>query len=53
MNLVLGASGQVGTAIVKTWLSNHTPVIGVVRNPEKGKDLEKMGPWLQIDTESL
>jgi uncharacterized protein YbjT (DUF2867 family) len=43
MHVVLGASGQVGSAVANALHKNGQPVKGVVRNPAKAKDLEHNG----------
>lgn len=40
MNIILGASGQVGSAIADHLIKNNEPVRAVIRNPEKVADLE-------------
>lgn len=50
MYVVLGASGQVGSAVVKSLQKNGQPVTAVVRNPEKADELKHNGvPILQAD----
>jgi uncharacterized protein YbjT (DUF2867 family) len=41
MNIVVGASGQVGSAIVENLVSRNEPVTAVIRNPDKRKELEQ------------
>ena len=41
MNIVVGASGQVGSAIVENLVSRNEPVKAVIRNPDKREDLKK------------
>jgi uncharacterized protein YbjT (DUF2867 family) len=41
MNIVLGASGQVGSAIVEYLVSRNEPVKAIIRNPDKAKELQK------------
>lgn len=43
MNVVPGASGQIGSTIVNALLRKKKPVRGVVRNPQKANELEKKG----------
>ena len=38
MNIILGASGQVGSLIVKALLNSHAPVTAVIRNPDSKFD---------------
>lgn len=38
MNIIVGASGQVGSILTKSLLDKGIPAIAVVRNPEKIKD---------------
>lgn len=50
MHVVLGASGQVGSAIVKSLQRSGQPVTAVVRNPEKAEALKHNGvPIAQAD----
>lgn len=50
MHIVLGASGQVGSAVVKALLKSEQPVTGVVRNPDKAIELKNNGvPIAQAD----
>jgi uncharacterized protein YbjT (DUF2867 family) len=50
MHVVLGASGQVGSAVVKSLQKNQQPVTAVVRNPEKADELKRNGvPIVQAD----
>ncbi len=48
MNTILGASGQVGSAIVSNLLNNSQPVKGIVRNKEKADKLRKTGVSVAI-----
>jgi uncharacterized protein YbjT (DUF2867 family) len=41
MNIVVGASGQVGSAIVEHLVSKNETVNAVIRNPDKAKELQK------------
>jgi uncharacterized protein YbjT (DUF2867 family) len=41
MNIVVGASGQVGSAIVEHLVSKNEPVKAVIRNPDKAGELQK------------
>jgi uncharacterized protein YbjT (DUF2867 family) len=43
MNTILGASGQVGWAVVTNLLKNRQPVKGVIRNEKKAGRLKKAG----------
>jgi uncharacterized protein YbjT (DUF2867 family) len=43
MHVVSGASGQVGSAVAKTLLTNGEPVTGVVRDAAKASDLKRNG----------
>ena len=38
MNIIVGASGQIGSHLTKRLLDKGIPAIAVVRNPEKVKD---------------
>ncbi|HKZ37039.1 MAG TPA: NmrA family NAD(P)-binding protein [Chryseolinea sp.] len=42
MNIVIGASGQVGSAIVENLVSRNEPVKAIIRNPDKRKELQKL-----------
>lgn len=42
MNIVVGASGQVGSAIVENLVSRNKRVIAVIRNADKRKELEQL-----------
>lgn len=48
MNIILGASGQVGSAIADNLIKNNKPVRGVIRDPEKANDLENKGIEVRI-----
>ena len=48
MNVILGASGQVGSAIIDQLINEKEPVVAVVRNPEKAKELERKGIQVRI-----
>jgi uncharacterized protein YbjT (DUF2867 family) len=43
MNIILGASGQVGSAVVKNLIDKGEPVKGIVRNEHKASALKKDG----------
>ena len=50
MHVVLGASGQVGSAVVNALLKSGQPVTAVVRNPDKANELKRNGvPIVQAD----
>jgi uncharacterized protein YbjT (DUF2867 family) len=50
MHVVLGASGQVGSAVTKALQKSGQPVTGVVRNPDKASELKHNGvPIVQAD----
>ncbi|MEN0056069.1 MAG: NmrA family NAD(P)-binding protein [Mucilaginibacter sp.] len=54
MNIILGASGQVGSAIVSNLLQTQQPVKGIVRNEGKGLQLKKQGAHIAVaDTFNL
>lgn len=57
MNIILGASGQVGASIADHLTKSNTPVRGVIRDPEKAVDLERKGIEVRIadyfDSEAL
>lgn len=57
MNIVLGASGQVGSAIVDFLLKEKAPVTAVVHNKDKAERLEQKGARVAVvdlfDRESL
>jgi uncharacterized protein YbjT (DUF2867 family) len=40
MNIILGASGQIGSTIAKNLINSNEPVRAVIRNPEKAGELE-------------
>ena len=48
MNIILGASGQVGSAIVDFLIEKGEPVKGVVRDNRKAGDLKKKGAEVSI-----
>lgn len=48
MNVILGASGQVGSAITKNLIKNKEAVRAVIRNPKKTDDLERHGMEVRI-----
>lgn len=48
MNIILGASGQVGSAIAENLIKNNESVRGIIRNPEKAADLESKGIEVRI-----
>lgn len=48
MNIILGASGQVGSAIANNLIEKNKPVKGVIRNPEKTGLLESKGIEVRI-----
>jgi uncharacterized protein YbjT (DUF2867 family) len=48
MNTVLGASGQVGSAVVDNLLKNRQPVRGVIRNKKKAARLKKAGAAVAV-----
>ena len=43
MNIIQGASGQVGSAIVTNLVKKGEPVKGIVRSKEKAEQLKKKG----------
>lgn len=43
MNIILGASGRVGSALVRILSANGQPVKAVVRNPEKADEFRSKG----------
>jgi uncharacterized protein YbjT (DUF2867 family) len=50
MHVILGASGQVGSTVVKELVKSGQPVTGVVRNPDKANDLKSNSvPIAQAD----
>jgi uncharacterized protein YbjT (DUF2867 family) len=50
MHVILGASGQVGSAVVKALLKSEQSVTAVVRNPAKTNELRRNGvPIAQAD----
>lgn len=48
MNIVLGASGQIGSAIVDALLKEGKPVKGVCRSPQKADKLKSKGIAVEI-----
>jgi uncharacterized protein YbjT (DUF2867 family) len=48
MNTILGASGQVGSAIVSNLLRDRKPVKGIIRDKKKADDLKKKGAAVAI-----
>lgn len=48
MNIILGASGQVGSAIVDFLVTKNVPVKGVIRNPDKAEKLREKGAAVSI-----
>lgn len=48
MNVILGASGQVGSAIAKYLIKNKREVRAVIRDPKKADDLERHGIEVRI-----
>jgi uncharacterized protein YbjT (DUF2867 family) len=48
MHIILGASGQVGSGIIDQLIREKKPVKGVIRNPEKARELRKKGAELAI-----
>jgi uncharacterized protein YbjT (DUF2867 family) len=48
MNTILGASGQVGSAIVSNLLRDRKPVKGIIRDKKKADDLKKKGAEVAI-----
>lgn len=48
MNIILGATGQVGSLIAEKLIKNNEPVKAIIRNPEKAKDLESKGIQVEI-----
>jgi len=43
MNIILGGTGNVGSAVVKSLLQRNEPVTIVSRNPEKAAALQRQG----------
>jgi uncharacterized protein YbjT (DUF2867 family) len=43
MHIIMGASGQVGSAIVNNLIKNGQPVKGIIRNKDKADQLKKQG----------
>lgn len=48
MNIILGASGQVGSAIAKYLIKHKREVRAVIRDPKKAADLERHGIEVRI-----
>jgi len=48
MNTILGASGQVGSAVVANLLKNRQPVKGIIRNEKKAARLKKAGATVAL-----
>src|SRR5687767_14485088 len=48
MNTVLGASGQVGSAVVSNLLRDRQPVKGVIRDKKKAARLKKAGAVVAV-----
>lgn len=48
MNTILGASGQVGSAVVANLLEKLQPVKGVIRDKKKGTELKKAGAAVAV-----
>lgn len=48
IQIVLGASGQVGSGVVDWLIEKKQPVKGVIRNPEKADKLQKKGVEIAI-----
>lgn len=48
MNIILGATGQIGSAIIHELTENNEPVRGVIRNQEKADYLENNGIEVRI-----
>lgn len=48
MHIVLGASGQVGSAVVANLVGQQQPVKGVIRDEQKAGDLQKTGAAVAI-----
>jgi len=48
MNVILGASGQIGSAIAGHLIKNNLPVKGVIRSTGKAGDLKKKGIKVSI-----
>jgi uncharacterized protein YbjT (DUF2867 family) len=48
MNIILGASGQVGGAVVANLKEKGEPVKGVIHDSKKAADIEKQGATVAI-----
>jgi len=48
MNIILGATGQIGSAIVKKLIEKGLPVKAVIRNKEKADELKSYGAEVAI-----
>ena len=48
MNIILGASGQVGGAVVANLIEKGEPVKGVIRDSKKAADIEKQGATVTV-----
>lgn len=48
MNVILGATGQVGSSIAKHLTKNNESVKAVIRNPDKADDLKSKGVQVEI-----
>lgn len=48
MNIILGASGQVGSALAENLIGKDKPVCAVIRNKKKAGDLEDKGIEVRI-----
>jgi len=48
MNIILGATGQVGSAIAGKLIKKNEPVRAVIRNPEKAGELKNKGVEVRI-----
>ncbi len=46
--LVIGASGQIGKMLVELLLKEENSVVALVRNEQKGQELEKLGAEIVI-----
>ncbi len=46
--LVIGASGQIGKMLVEKLLKEENPVVALVRNEQKGQELEKLGAEIVV-----
>ncbi|MDB5060903.1 MAG: NmrA family protein [Mucilaginibacter sp.] len=48
MNIILGASGQVGGAVVANLKEKNEPVKGIIRDTQKAKNIEKQGAAVAV-----